>query len=409
MRLTFWRGLLLVGMLCMVGMASIILAATVFPSVGAHGADTLRSIIGDPAVAQMETWIFQVEDSFNQLKYNLGFEKPAAPWQSPTSPAPTETATPSPIPSITNTISPTSTPVPRSTPIPSPTSTQTATATPTPWLPSAAHPLGTLTGEGAWQAYIKDSKGISVAYRTFLQSDPKRPYSLVAVVAFDLTRTRLNFILGYDEPSLKGGPKGTGVIPPADAMPNTLLATFNGGFKAEHGKYGAMSGGVVAIPPRKNLATVAIYKNGSVQIGSYGKEITSLDNAIAWRQNCSLVIDNGQIDPLVNNDSAQYWGANLNGETVIWRSGLGISADGKTLYYFAGSSLRMRALAAAMLAVNVKAGLQLDINNYWVHFAAIRNVDGKAVPEPLFPAEMKSDVGRYLTRYARDFFYVTLK
>ena len=265
-----------------------------------------------------------------------------------------------------------------------------------------------MEGEGAWQAYLKDRKGRAVAYRTFIQPDPKRPYTLVAVVAFDLTHTKLNFILGWDEPSTKGGPKGTGLIPEADARPGVLLATFNGAFKAQHGDYGAMSEGIVAIQPRKGVATVAIYQDGTVKIGEYGKDILSLDNTIAWRQNCHLIIDNGQLDPLVNNNSAEYWGANLHGETVTWRSGIGISPDGKTLYYFAGPNMMMPVLASAMEAVGVQFGMQLDINNYWVHFTAIHDQDGKNIPDPLFPDDMKADVGRYLTRYPRDFFYVAL-
>lgn len=102
-------------------------------------------------------------------------------------------------------------------------------------------------------------------------------------------------------------------------------------------------------------------------------------------------------------------GANLNGETVTWRSGAGISKDGGTFYYFAGPNMMMPVLAAAMQAVDVKAGLQLDINNYWVHFTAIRNQSGSNQPEGLFPDEMKVDTGRYLQKYSRDFFYVALK
>ncbi len=414
-RFTLLRGLLLVVILLFVGVAAVFLAATVFPSFGAQGADALRSIIGDPAVAQLETWIFQVEDGLHLLRFNLGIEKPAAPWQPTSALAAIETAAPSPTPIPTGTPTPTPMPIPQATPAPTATPTRTLTPTPTfmptptLWQPAAARALGSMEGEATWQPYIKDGSGRVVAYRTYIQPDPKRPYSLVAVVAFDLNRTRLNFILGYDEPAVKGGPKGTGLIPEADARPYVLLATFNGGFKSEHGKYGAMSGGVVAIPARKDLATIAIYKDGSVRIGTYGKDLESLEDTIAWRQNCSLIIDNGQINPLVNKDSAEYWGAQINGETVTWRSGVGISPDGKTLYYFAGSNLKMPVLAAAMQSVKVKAGLQLDINNYWVHFAAVRFVEGTAVPEPLFPDQMKYDIGRYLTRYSRDFFFVALR
>jgi len=364
-------------------------------------------------VAQIETWIFQVQDGFQQLKYQLGVEKVAAPWQALTPTPFAGMLPPSPLPPPSVTPSPSATPPLQATYLPTGTPTlrptQTPTPTATPWDPPAVQPLGDLKGEAVWQAYIEDGQGRAVAYRTFIQPDPQRPYALVAVVAFDLSRARLGFVLGFDEPSLKGGPKGSGLIPATDAQPGVLLATFNGGFKAEQGQYGAMSGGVVAIEPRKGLATVVIYPDGSLKMGEYGKDITSLEGALAWRQNCSLVIQNGRINPLVYNDSPVYWGAQLNGETATWRSGLGLSPDGKTLYYFAGPSLRMAVLAKAMRAVGVETGLQLDINNYWVSFSAIHFLDGIPTPEPLFPVEMKADAGRYLAKYPRDFFYVVLK
>ncbi len=412
-KLTLRRGLAAVGILLVVAVLGLYLAAVAFPSIGANGADSLRAVIGDRAVAQLETWIFQAQDGYRQLKYSLGLEKAASPWQAPAAPAPAPTPEPSLTPAPTATPLPSPTPIPQATAAHSPTPTETplpsATPTAIPWRPTPAHALGSLEGEGVWQPYIKDAKGIPVAYRTFIQPDPKRPYAVIAIVAFDLKKTKLNFILGTEEPSLKGGPKGNWLIPAADAQPGNLLATFNGGFKGQHGTYGAMSDGTVALPPHKGLATLVIYKDGRVDIGEYGKDITSLENTLAWRQNCSLIIENGQVNPLVHNNSAEFWGANLNGETVTWRSGAGISADGSTFYYFAGPNMMMPVLAAAMQAVNVKAGLQLDINNYWVHFTAIRNQGGSNKPEGLFPDDMKTDIGRYLQKYTRDFFYVALK
>jgi hypothetical protein len=408
-KLTLKRSLFILAGVIGVGMLALYLAATAFPSIGANGADSLRAVIGDKAVAQLESWIFQAQDTLHQIKYSLGLEKAAAPWQDPGGVPADQAPTATVVPSATATPAPTATPLPQATLEPTATPAPTLTPTPTPWRPTIARPLGSLEDEGIWQPYIKDAKGRVVAFRTFIQPDPKRPYAVVAVVAFDLSRTRLNFVLGWEEPSTKDGPKGTGLIPSSDALPGVLLATFNGGFKGQHGNYGAMSNGVVALQPKKGLATVVMYKDGSVQIGEYGKEITSLENAVAWRQNCSLIIDNEQINPLVNNNSAEYWGANLNGETVTWRSGIGISPDGKTFYYFAGPNMMMPILAAAMQAVDVKSGLQLDINNYWVHFTAIRDQAGKITPDPLFPDDMKVDAGRYLQKYPRDFFYVALK
>ncbi len=411
------RGCLIVAGLVVAAFAALYLSTTAFPGFGAQGAEILRNIIGDQATAQLEMFIFSVQDTVHQVEYNLGIARAEAPWQ-----ATVPSTTPLPLPSLTPTaLTPTlaastvavsaqsnatSTPAATATPVP-----PTATPTATPWSPAPANATGSLEGEGLWSPYISDSNGQVVAFRTFLQPAHKRPYTLVAIVAFDLSRTRLGFVLGTDEPKTKDTPvfKRPGTIPAADFQPGILLATFSGGFKGEHGGYGAMSGGNVAIPARKGLATVAMYRDGSLKIGEWGKDLTESDQMVAWRQNCSLIIQDGKINPLVNVDSAEYWGANLNGATVTWRSGIGLSADGKTLYYFAGPSMTANVLADAMMAAHVRSGMQLDINNYWVHFTAIRVDAGKMVADPLFPSDMFSSVDRYLKPFARDFFYIAMK
>jgi len=60
-----------------------------------------------------------------------------------------------------------------------------------------------------------------------------------------------------------------------------------------------------------------------------------------------------------------------------------------------------------MLAVNPQTAMQLDINNFWVHFTAFKNDNGTFAAEALFPKEMASNLERFLNPYPRDFFYVT--
>ena len=409
------KGCLIIVAVGLVAFIGLYLSTTAFPGFGAQGAEFLRGIIGDQATAQLEMFIFSVQDSAHQVEYGLGIAKAAAPWQAEVPnvtpsllPSPAATSTDTPSPTIETTLPPNATPTPISTVTPLPPS---PTPTATPWSPGPVTASGKLTGEGLWTSYISDSNGQAVAYRTFLQPDPKRPYTTVGIVAFDLDRVRLGFVLGFDEPKSKDSPafKRPGTIPAADFVPGMLLATFSGGFKAEHGNYGAMEGGNIAIPARNGLATVAMYQDGSVRIGEWGKDLFASDQMVAWRQNCSLVVQDGKTNPLVNVDSADYWGANLNGATVTWRSGIGLSPDGKTLYYFAGPSMTANVLADSMMAAHVQNGMQLDINNFWVHFTAIRVQDGNMVPDPLFPSDMFSSVDRYLKPFARDFFYVELK
>ena len=54
---------------------------------------------------------------------------------------------------------------------------------------------------------------------------------------------------------------------------------------------------------------------------------------------------NGGINPLTNDNSASNWGANIDGAVAVWRSGMGLSQDGNTLFYVAGNDLVASTLA----------------------------------------------------------------
>lgn len=275
------------------------------------------------------------------------------------------------------------------------------------WQLAALKPFGKVAGEGQWSPYLHSADGqTTVAYRTFLQPDPVRPYAFAAVVAVDLQATRLHFVLGTIEPvSSVPQPKRTGAIPNADLQPGVLLATFNGGFKARHGGYGAMADGIIALPPISGMATVAMYANGQVKIGLWGTDVQDTPDLVAWRQNGKMVIRKGIINPAtaVTTDS---WGLSLEWNAVTWRSAVGLSADGRTLYYVAGAQLDVANLAKVLAQAGAADAFQLDVNNFWVHFAAIHSSGSNLVAEPLFEA-MKSEVDRYLKSYSRDFFYIT--
>jgi hypothetical protein len=125
---------------------------------------------------------------------------------------------------------------------------------------------------------------------------------------------------------------------------------------------------------------------------------------VAFRQNGLLIDQNGALTPQV--DDPHFWGYTITMGTVTWRSGLGLDSSGKVLYYFAGPYLNITTLAAAIARTAVQNAMELDINNYWVHFEAFHPQDSALQPDPLFK-DMKDGVGRFLKPYERDFFYVT--
>ncbi len=389
-------------------------------TIGKQMANPLRALLGVEAVAQIETVIFKVQDQIDQWKYDLGLAEAENPFRMAVNPVeskptetlegidPTETAAPpAETPISTNppgdsesTAEPTQIP-PKPTITPSPT--------PAGWVLTDIEPYGDLEGEGLWQPYIHNPDGEVVAYRTFLQPDPERPYTLAAVVAFDLTKTNLRFVLGLEEPSKSGGPHGWGNIPAEDKQPGKLLAAFNGGFIAEHGGYGAMADGVTALAGSAGLATLAIYKDEGVRIGEWGDDFYTDGDYRAWRQNALPIVHYGEINEKVYTGTEAEWGANLDGATVTVRSSVGISEDNNVLYYFAGPSLSMPVLADAMVAAGVHNGLLLDINPTHAHFTAMRVQDGELSAEALYPEEMDLWVDRYLRQWDQDFFYIIVK
>ena len=288
--------------------------------------------------------------------------------------------------------------------------TGTVLPTPTttvPWQPVTIPPMSKANGEGIWIPYFQDALGQMVAYKTYLQPDRTRPYTLVTIVAIDLTKTRLHYVLGAIDPPIPGEPPHSGKMSLADRAANILLAEFNGGFQARHGQFGAMADGSQALPPRDGLGTVAIYQNGDVRLGEWGTDLFMSADMAAFRQNGPLVIQKGQINIQIYNNSPQDWGYTVIDVSPTVRSGIGLSQDNHTLYYFCGPSLTMEALAKSMQAVGVYNAIQLDINNYWVLFVKIISSGSKLTSEPLLPRLMVDGIDRYLTQSPRDFFYIT--
>jgi hypothetical protein len=414
-RSQFIRSCLAIILASIIVLAGIVATVSLSPRLGAQGADLIRTLVGAKPAAYLEEIVFIIQDTVNQIEFKLGRKTPLTPWQVAAVTKTSQVSLPTPRYSLLPTQIPQPTQVGTSTPnLPtqaSPTSTQVPTTTlvpsPTPWMPLLVPPLGSLEGEGAWIPYIQDPTGTTVAYRTFLQPDPQRPYVVVGVVAFDLTRTRLHYVLGTNEPYVPDRPKPPGSIPAADRVAGMLLAAFNSGFKTVNGHFGVMDNGSVLIASIFKMGTVALYMDGNVRIGEWGTDLNYTPDLVTLRQNCPLMVHNGAINPLVYNNSVNDWGGTIKGSIVTFRSGLGISQDGKVLYYFAGESLTMPTLANAMQDAGAYQAMQLDINEYYVLFTSFKFENGGLVGIPLLPKDMVDNLNRFLWSYSRDFFYIT--
>jgi hypothetical protein len=391
--------------------AMLMVIPMVAPNVGATVADVLRTVLGPGPVAALESASFRMQDEYNRLRYRLTGGQPQIAWANktplpytpapaqpqPSTPAmptliPTETPSPTPAAIPTSILGPTTqatrgslttrpgrtlyptltrkerTRLAQVTPTPFPTTrlgpSASATATslpasnalptvqPTPEAQINVVNASPVAGNG-WQAFDMLIAGSPVMARASVNPDAARPYAEAALVRIDLAQVQLQLVPGTAEPvAAKGAPAFArpGKIPTTDQVAGKLLAAFNGGFRTIHGAYGMMVNGVTILPPQDGMATLAFYRDGSVRIGAWGRDMSLSPDILAYRQNCPLLLDAGELSPSVVSGSRKEWGYTISNLDTTWRSGLGISRDGRFLIYAVGNSLTVDSLARALQA-----------------------------------------------------------
>ena len=395
-----WLWIIVAGVLVLCLMtASLAIMPAVNPGLGAETADVLRAIVGPQPVALLESVSFKLQDQLNQLRSTINGGKALITFSQPS------TQVPSSIPSI----SPTSA---------LPVATVQPTSTPSPIPQVTSTPVTNIVTDGpqiGWQTYGPSVSGAPAMARAMILLDPQRSYTGVALVRMDLSKLQLHMMPGMIEPSHPSGI--TKAIPslgmiPANDQP-TLAAAFNGGFKGIHGHYGMMVNDFTLLPPLPGLATVAIYRDSHVEIGAWGKEINPSDDMIAFRQNCPLLIENGQVNPALSLNNRMAWGYTGNRD-ITWRTGIGITQDGRYLIYAVGNGTSAESLADAFLQAGAYNAMQLDINQFYAHFYTYQTSSpetsgGFDLTGQRLLDQMINNPHLYLTPNVRDFFYLTAR
>lgn len=244
-------------------------------------------------------------------------------------------------------------------------------------------------------------------YRTMLHPDPRRAYAELFVFAIDVATLELHASAGSVEP--KGpGKAGTGLVRPEHR--ERLVAAFNGGFKAEHGRYGMAVDGRVLLPPRPTSCTLARRSSGALAIAPWPELARASDELSWWRQTPPCMLTDGELHDGLRVEGSTGWGATIDGDTVIRRSAVGLSADGGVLFVGISNSTTARALAKGMQHAGAHHVAQLDVNFSYPKFVLYRPDEGgtlvalSAVKGFLFHED------DYLRRPStRDFFYLTLR
>jgi hypothetical protein len=255
-----------------------------------------------------------------------------------------------------------------------------------------------ITGEGQWRV-VEKVNGEPAILSTFLRDATYTSY-VNGIASIDQRLVRFYLRPGYEDPG-DGNWKAPSDVPTGSR--SGLLATFNGGFKISNSGGGFYLNGVHYDSLANGAASIVYYKNGTVKIGEWGRDFTMNSSIAGVRQNLKLLVDRGKISPNLNQDIETNFGATLGGGYFVWRSGLGMTSDGRIVYVY-GPALDVQDLAELLRRAGAVEGMQMDINPAWMKFDYYQ-ADGHRsdpTPVPLLPAQQSSPYS-YYSPSTRDF------
>ncbi|HSZ40612.1 MAG TPA: phosphodiester glycosidase family protein [Trebonia sp.] len=257
-----------------------------------------------------------------------------------------------------------------------------------------------LPGEGQWRV-LEKVHGQPAIFGTFLRDATYTSY-VNGIVSMDQRLVSFQLHPGNEDPGGSNwGPNSQPWIPPGART--GLLATFNGGFKLDSAQGGFYLNGHTSGTLTPGAASVVYYKNGTIAIGVWDQTVRMTPSVTGVRQNLKLIVDQGHVPASVNQDVETSWGATLGGGYYVWRSGLGITRDGRVIFVY-GPALDVQDLADLLQRAGAVAGMQLDINPYWMSYEYYQAGRKPADPAPvnLLPTQQQTAY-RYYSPYSRDF------
>lgn len=258
-----------------------------------------------------------------------------------------------------------------------------------------------LRGEGQWRV-LYEVGGAPAVYATYLRPDKIHTSYVDAVVSMNPHLLRFELRPGAEDP----GPGRYGGVQPVigPGRRRGLAATFNGGFKIASAGGGFWLNGTERGPLVKGAASMVYGRDGSLRIGVWGRDGLHLSRDVEGvRQNLKLIISGGRIPASVNNDVQSNWGATLGGAYYVWRSGVGVTADGRIIFAY-GPALDARTLAGLLRRAGCVTAMELDINPDWTDFMYYKpgHHPGDPTPVALLPNEVQPAT-RYYYLANRDF------
>ena len=262
--------------------------------------------------------------------------------------------------------------------------------------------------EGVWQPVGTLVDGIPAVYVTRVRADDVHTSYYASLMWIDTTLAKTMFVPGYQEP---GGPNPFQGALPKEYWPD-VLANINGAFRLDDTQGGYYYQGTMVRPLVDGRASAVVYKDGTMNVAAWNRGVSMTPDVVSVRQNLSLLVQHGQPVAGLNANDTSQWGATLGGTALVWRSGLGVTANG-AIVYVGGPAMSITDLADLLARAGCVRGMELDINTDWVNYAYFSPAPGQpATPAngTLLLSGMTGGTSRYFqTWWARDFYTMSAR
>jgi uncharacterized protein YigE (DUF2233 family) len=217
----------------------------------------------------------------------------------------------------------------------------------------------------------------------------------------------------YSGSTIPGGGPWAQTAPVSSVAAHTLVAAFNAGFLMSNAEGGYYSQGRTVIPLRAGAASFVVTRDGAATVGQWGRDVTMSPDVVAVRQNLDLIVDGGRPVTGLNANDTTRWGFTLHNQVYVWRSGVGVTADG-ALVYVAGPDLNITDLAGVLARAGAVRAMELDINTDWVNFATYAPSSPTAPAAPangrdLLPTMAGAPDRYFESWWSRDFFTMSAR
>ncbi len=274
-----------------------------------------------------------------------------------------------------------------------------------------------MPGEGVWTTSDspRDSLGRPIVYKTFYRPSVEFPNAVVFMMVVDMSKAFMGYYVGKHEP---GAPRARSKVE-SELRPR-IFAITNALWMQQHsGRAGAIFRGKVIYPMVDGMATLIVYKDGSVDIREWSSEIP-LKVVSDARQLRHLIVKDGMVVKTIargtrkedaeiglgfllggggkNEDGRHFW-------FVAHRSAFGIRNDGNLIFAI-GHHIGSKDLAKSLVLAGCERALHADANPYnIVGNLYIRDPLGNVVRKlKLSPVQSKYSLNRYEHGYTKDFF-----